>query len=171
MESGIRILLLSRSLLTLPGCARAQLVPRPPAMRARRRRKPPSSRRPTQQADADDDASRRRGSSSRRSRAARSRCPRSTAENIELGGVLGALSIEDFGTNPVYGVTAAYHVTEDFFFQAEAGRSTAGQHQLRDPRRQHRSCLPEMRDASRITTSRSATTSCRARSFSVATSP
>jgi outer membrane beta-barrel protein len=26
----------------------------------------------------------------------------------------------------VYGVTAAYHITEDFFFQAEAGRSTAG---------------------------------------------
>lgn len=47
-------------------------------------------------------------------------------ENVEVGGVFGALSIEDFGTNPVYGVTAAYHVTEDFFFQAEAGRSTAG---------------------------------------------
>jgi len=52
--------------------------------------------------------------------------PRIDSENIEIGGVFGALSIEDFGTNPVYGVTAAYHVTEDFFFQAEAGRSTAG---------------------------------------------
>jgi outer membrane beta-barrel protein len=52
--------------------------------------------------------------------------PRIDNENIEIGGVFGALSIEDFGTNPVYGVTAAYHVTEDFFFQAEAGRSTAG---------------------------------------------
>ena len=48
------------------------------------------------------------------------------SENVELGGVFGALSVEDFGTNPVYGVTAAYHVTEDFFFQAEAGRTTAG---------------------------------------------
>jgi outer membrane beta-barrel protein len=47
-------------------------------------------------------------------------------ENVEIGGVFGALSVEDFGTNPVYGVTAAYHVTEDFFFQAEAGRTTAG---------------------------------------------
>ncbi len=52
--------------------------------------------------------------------------PRIDTENIEIGGVFGALSIEDFGTNPVYGATAAYHVTEDFFFQAEAGRSTAG---------------------------------------------
>jgi outer membrane beta-barrel protein len=47
-------------------------------------------------------------------------------ENVEIGAHFGALSIEDFGTNPVYGVSAAYHVTEDFFFRAEAGRSTAG---------------------------------------------
>ncbi|HEU4627221.1 MAG TPA: outer membrane beta-barrel domain-containing protein [Steroidobacteraceae bacterium] len=52
--------------------------------------------------------------------------PKIDSENVELGGVFGALSIEDFGTNAVYGVTAAYHVTEDFFFQAEAGRSEAG---------------------------------------------
>jgi outer membrane beta-barrel protein len=56
----------------------------------------------------------------------RIKTPRIDNENIEIGGVFGALSIEDFGTNSVYGVTAAYHVTEDFFFQAEAGRSTAG---------------------------------------------
>ncbi len=52
--------------------------------------------------------------------------PRIKSSNIELGLDYGALSIEDFGTNPVYGVTAAYHVTEDFFFQAEAGRSRGG---------------------------------------------
>lgn len=56
----------------------------------------------------------------------RVKVPRIDNENIEIGGVFGSLSIEDFGTNPVYGVTAAYHVTEDFYFQAEAGRSTAG---------------------------------------------
>jgi outer membrane beta-barrel protein len=49
------------------------------------------------------------------------------AENIEVGGYFGALSIEDFGTNNVYGIRAAYHVTEDFFFEANVGRSTAGQ--------------------------------------------
>jgi outer membrane beta-barrel protein len=48
------------------------------------------------------------------------------AENIELGGYYGALSIEDFGTNPVYGIRAAYHVTEDIFFEANFGRSKAG---------------------------------------------
>jgi outer membrane beta-barrel protein len=36
------------------------------------------------------------------------------------------ISIEDFGTNPSYGLMAAYHITEDFFFQGEWGRSTAG---------------------------------------------
>jgi len=48
------------------------------------------------------------------------------AENVELGGYYGALSIEDFGTNPVWGLTAAYHVTEDFFFQGSYGSATAG---------------------------------------------
>jgi outer membrane beta-barrel protein len=52
--------------------------------------------------------------------------PKIDSENVELGAYFGALSIEDFGTNPVYGATAAYHVSEDFFFQAEIGRSTAG---------------------------------------------
>jgi outer membrane beta-barrel protein len=49
------------------------------------------------------------------------------AENIELGPYYGALSIEDFGTNPVYGMRADYHVTEDFFFEANYGRSQAGE--------------------------------------------
>jgi len=49
------------------------------------------------------------------------------AENIEVGAYFGALSIEDFGTNNVYGLRAAYHVTEDFFFEANYGRSKAGE--------------------------------------------
>ncbi|MGC4028400.1 MAG: outer membrane beta-barrel domain-containing protein [Steroidobacteraceae bacterium] len=53
--------------------------------------------------------------------------PKIDAENVELGAYYGALSIEDFGTNPVYGVRAAYHVTEDFFLEANIGRSTAGE--------------------------------------------
>jgi len=48
------------------------------------------------------------------------------AENIELGAFYGALSIEDFGTNPVYGVRADFHVTEDIFFEAVVGKSKAG---------------------------------------------
>lgn len=54
------------------------------------------------------------------------RLARIDAENIEIGAFYGSLSIEDFGTNPVQGLTAAYHVTEDVFFQASYGRSRAG---------------------------------------------
>lgn len=54
------------------------------------------------------------------------RVARIDSENVELGVYYGALSIEDFGTNPVQGITAAYHVTEDLFFQASFGRSKAG---------------------------------------------
>ena len=52
--------------------------------------------------------------------------PRIKSQDIELGGYVGTLNIEDFGAHRVFGVQAAYHVTEDFFFQAEAGRSKAG---------------------------------------------
>ncbi len=52
--------------------------------------------------------------------------PKLGAKNFEAGGYYGFISVEDFGTNPVYGLKAAYHVTEDFFFQAEAGRTTLG---------------------------------------------
>ena len=52
--------------------------------------------------------------------------PKIDAKNVELGPYYGALSIEDFGSNPVYGLRAAYHVTEDFYFEANVGRSTAG---------------------------------------------
>jgi outer membrane beta-barrel protein len=46
-------------------------------------------------------------------------------EDFEVGGFVGFLSIEDFGTSPVYGARLAYHVTEDIFLEAAAGTSTA----------------------------------------------
>jgi outer membrane beta-barrel protein len=52
--------------------------------------------------------------------------PRIKSQDFELGAYLGTLNIEDFGAHRVYGVQAAYHVTEDFFVQAEAGRSKGG---------------------------------------------
>ncbi|HVN44733.1 MAG TPA: outer membrane beta-barrel domain-containing protein [Steroidobacteraceae bacterium] len=52
--------------------------------------------------------------------------PKIRSRNVEIGAYYGELSIEDFGAHPVYGLTAAYHITEDFFFQAEGGRATAG---------------------------------------------
>ena len=48
-------------------------------------------------------------------------------ENFELGGFGGILSIEDFGTDVVYGVRAAYHITEDFFVEGAYASSTLGQ--------------------------------------------
>lgn len=52
--------------------------------------------------------------------------PRIKSQDIELGGYVGTLNIEDFGAHRVFGVQVAYHVTEDFFLQADAGRSKAG---------------------------------------------
>jgi outer membrane beta-barrel protein len=49
------------------------------------------------------------------------------SENFEIGGFGGVLSIEDFGTNTVYGVRAAYHVTEDLFIEATYGVSELGE--------------------------------------------
>jgi outer membrane beta-barrel protein len=122
METGIRILLLS-AVLAASGCA---------SVRGWLDRDEP--RQATAQ-DAQDEAAQAESDDveaapprviqpevARRS----IKVPKIDTENVEIGAVYGAISIEDFGTNPVYGLTAAYHVTEDFFFQAEAGRATAG---------------------------------------------
>jgi outer membrane beta-barrel protein len=52
--------------------------------------------------------------------------PKIKSRDFEAGIYYGALSIEDFGTNPVYGLRGAYHVTEDVFLEAYLGRSKAG---------------------------------------------
>ena len=49
--------------------------------------------------------------------------PRIDADNIELGAFAGILSVEDFGVNAFFGARAAYHVTEDLFFELSAGTS------------------------------------------------
>ena len=58
--------------------------------------------------------------------------PKIKAKDFEIGGYYGALSIQDFGTNPIYGVRAAYHVTEDLFMEAFVARSKAGTTSLED---------------------------------------
>ena len=47
-------------------------------------------------------------------------------EDFEVGAYVGVLSIEDFGSNVVYGVRGNYHITEDFFAEVAAGTSEAG---------------------------------------------
>ena len=96
--------------------------------------------------------------------------PKVRSRNIELGINYGFISVEDFGTNPSWGLTAAYHITEDFFFQAEYGRTKAGKTSF-ETLNGGVELLTDLRGISRITICPSATTSCLARPFSVAAPP
>ena len=112
METGLRVLLLTALLATLPGCATVRSWFHHP--------KQPAAVEPAAEDSApprvvEPEVSRRQ-----------IKVPKVRSRNIEVGAYYGELSIEDFGSNPVYGATAAYHITEDFFFQAEVGRSKAG---------------------------------------------
>ena len=46
-------------------------------------------------------------------------------ENFELTAFAGIMNIEDFGSDAVYGLRFAYHVTEGFFVEATVGQSEA----------------------------------------------
>jgi outer membrane beta-barrel protein len=122
MESGIRVLLLMAALAALSGCATVRnwfhhgsppssgssAAPQGPDADSQDQNAPPRVVEP--------EVARRKIT-----------VPKIRSSNFELGADYGVLSIEDFGTHPSYGLTAAYHVTEDFFFQAELGRSRAGE--------------------------------------------
>lgn len=58
--------------------------------------------------------------------------PAIDTEDWEAGGYVGALNVEDFGTEPVYGMRVAYHVTEDLFLEGDYGRSTVKDSSFRD---------------------------------------
>ena len=45
------------------------------------------------------------------------------SENFEFGFFAGIMSFEDFGSNDVYGLRLAFHVTEDWFVEANYGLS------------------------------------------------
>lgn len=47
------------------------------------------------------------------------------SENFEFGFYAGVMSIEDFGTQNSYGLTMAYHINEDWFFEAGFGTAKA----------------------------------------------
>jgi outer membrane beta-barrel protein len=53
--------------------------------------------------------------------------PKIDKQDFELGIYGGVLGIEDFGSNPVIGVSLTYHVTEDFFLEGDYGRSKGDQ--------------------------------------------
>jgi outer membrane beta-barrel protein len=48
------------------------------------------------------------------------------AEDWEVGWTFGALSVEDFEVNAVYGARFAYHISEDFFAEGLIGSSDVG---------------------------------------------
>lgn len=47
-------------------------------------------------------------------------------ENFEIGAFAGMMSIEDFGSDIVYGARLAYHITEGLFMEGTIGQSEAG---------------------------------------------
>jgi outer membrane beta-barrel protein len=117
MESRIRVLLLMAALAALCGCASVRNwfhhAP-PPAAAQDADQEPQDQNAPPRVVEPE--VARRKIT-----------VPKIRSSNIEVGADYGVLSIEDFGAHPSYGLTAAYHVTEDFFFQGEVGRSRAGQ--------------------------------------------
>jgi outer membrane beta-barrel protein len=50
--------------------------------------------------------------------------PKIRAENFEVGAYTGILSVQDLQSHLTYGARAAYHVSEDFFLEADYGRSS-----------------------------------------------
>lgn len=48
-------------------------------------------------------------------------------EDFEVGLYAGIMSVEDFGSNFVYGARFAYHVTEDIFIEAAYGMTDTGE--------------------------------------------
>jgi len=112
METGLRVLLLTALLATLPGCAWMH-----------HRKSPPPSTQSVPAESADEAPPRVVEPEVARREV---KVPKIRSSNVEVGLYYGELSIEDFGAHPVWGVTAAYHITEDFFFQAEYGNSKAG---------------------------------------------
>ncbi len=47
-------------------------------------------------------------------------------EDFEIGGYVGIMGIEDFGSNVSYGIRLAYHITEGFFVEGTVGQSEGG---------------------------------------------
>jgi outer membrane beta-barrel protein len=127
METGIRVLLLTAVLMTLPGCAsvRNWVHHRSEVRQQRAEAKEEAAQQDAQAAAADADATPPRVVDPEVERR-KIKVPHIRSSNVEIGINDGFISIEDFGTQNAYGLTAAYHITEDFFFQGEYGRAYAG---------------------------------------------
>jgi outer membrane beta-barrel protein len=127
METGLRVLLLTAVLVGLPGCAsvRNWFHHRSEVRQARAQAREERAQQEQQEAQQDAEATPPRVIEPDVERR-KIKVPRIHSSNVEIGLQYGFVSIEDFGTQSTYGVSAAYHVTEDFFFLAEIGTAYAG---------------------------------------------
>jgi len=109
MESRFRVLFLIAALIGLSGCAATKnlfgfddpSVPPPTSEGPRQVIDPEVERREIKEAAID-------------------------REDFEIGAYAGIMSVEDFGTDIVYGVRLAYHITEGFFLEGTVGQTEAG---------------------------------------------
>ena len=109
MESRFRVLFLITAMISLTGCAATKNL----FGFGNEEAPPPTSEPPGQVIDPE--VERREIKE-----------PRIDREDFELGGFVGIMNIEDFGSNVVYGAKLAYHVTEGFFVEGSVGQSEAG---------------------------------------------
>ena len=109
MESRFRVLFLAVAIVGLPGCAATKNL-----FGFGQEEAPPPSAEPPGQV-IDPQVERREVKE-----------PAIDRENFEIGGFVGIMAIEDFGSNVSYGVRLAYHITEGFLVEATAGQSEGG---------------------------------------------
>ena len=109
MESRFRVLFLIAALIGLPGCAATKNL----FDFGRDEAPPPTSEAPGQVIDPQ--VERRE-----------IREPAIDREDFEIGGYVGIMSIEDFGSNIVYGARLAYHISNGFFVEGTVGQTEAG---------------------------------------------
>ena len=109
MESRFRVLFLIVAVFSLSGCAATKNL-----FGFGREEAPPPSAEPPGQV-VDPEVARREIKE-----------PAIDREDFEIGGFVGIMGIEDFGSDISYGVRLAYHITEGFFVEATVGQSEGG---------------------------------------------
>jgi len=109
MESRFRVLFLIVAMISLSGCAATKNL----FGFGDKEAPPPTSEAPGQVIDPE--VERREIKE-----------PAIDREDFEIGGYVGIMSVEDFGTDVVYGVRLAYHITAGFFVEGTVGQTEAG---------------------------------------------
>ncbi len=110
MESRLRVLFLAVAMIALSGCGTNGFL----GIGGKKSAPPPAGA-PEPEQVIDPDVERREIKE-----------PDIDAEDFEIGGFAGIMSIEDFGSDLVYGVRIAYHITEGFFVEGSLGQTEAG---------------------------------------------